>query len=67
MPRIPDVNPEPLWTDKELAAFLQIHPSTPKQWRLKREGPPFVKIGGAVRYRRDEVELWLQRNTKRAV
>ena len=28
--------------------------------RLAGDGPPFVKLGGAVRYRRSDLDLWIQ-------
>ena len=33
-------------------------------WRSKRRGPPYHKIGGRVLYRLDEIERWEQQNRK---
>ncbi len=39
-----------LLTTNELAALLKIKPATLIDWRLDRRGPPFVRVGRAVRY-----------------
>jgi len=45
----------------ELADELGIHPVTPSQWRQAGEGPPYVIVGSrSVRYRRADVEAWLE-------
>jgi predicted DNA-binding transcriptional regulator AlpA len=45
--------------DHEVAAYLKIGVASVRRWRLLRTGPKFVKIGAAVRYRREDVEKWL--------
>lgn len=30
-----------------------------RRWRLLRQGPKFIKIGAAVRYRREDIAAWL--------
>jgi predicted DNA-binding transcriptional regulator AlpA len=42
-----------------LAALLGVPERTLTQWRYKRTGPAFVKVGAGVRYRSDDVEAWL--------
>jgi hypothetical protein len=37
--------------EREAAAFLDISVKTLQSWRLRRQGPPYVKTGRAVRYR----------------
>lgn len=39
--------------------------STVRGWRLAGIGPPYVKLGGLVRYRRAEVEKWIARGGDR--
>ena len=41
----------------------RIGPRTLANWRCQGNGPPFVKIGGAIAYRLADVEAWEQRNT----
>nr|WIE89102.1 helix-turn-helix domain-containing protein [Mesorhizobium sp. WSM4875] len=36
---------------------------TLRNWRAKRIGPAYVKLGKAVLYPMDELELWDQKNT----
>lgn len=51
----------PYLNDAQLAAFLGIHPATPRQWRYQKRGPVYVKLaGGAVRYARTALLAWLR-------
>ena len=34
--------------------------STLQAWRLNGKGPSFVKFGSAVRYRRDDVDTYIE-------
>lgn len=53
--------PDKLLTTEELAAWLGIQRCTLEKARSTRLGdfPPYVRIGRAVRYRRNDVEAWL--------
>lgn len=53
---------EELMTPQELAEFLQVPIQTLYQWRTRKVGPPGCKVGRHVRYRRGDVESWLDRN-----
>lgn len=54
----------PSHTDENaLAAELRVSVKTLQAWRLKGEGPPFVKLGRAVRYNKDDVLAWLESRT----
>jgi predicted DNA-binding transcriptional regulator AlpA len=61
----PAVKPPPLPASPELlnehqvAKFLQLSVASVRRWRLFRTGPKYFKIGAAVRYRREDVETWL--------
>lgn len=57
-------NAEALLTDKQLAERLGIHPFTPANWRARREGPPFIRLGRLVRYSPAAVEEWLRSRTQ---
>jgi predicted DNA-binding transcriptional regulator AlpA len=48
-----------LLNEHEVAAYLNLSVASVRRWRLFRKGPKFVKIGSAVRYKRGEVETWL--------
>lgn len=50
----------PLLLPEELGEFLQVSPKTLSNWRSLRIGPAFVRLQGAlIRYRREDVEVWL--------
>lgn len=42
----------------ELAARWKISPRTLERWRWRGEGPGYIKIGGRVVYRLDDVETY---------
>ena len=46
--------------EKALCALLAISSVTATKWRAKAKGPPFIKVGRLVRYRRSDVEAWLR-------
>lgn len=49
--------------ERSLCALLAISSVTATKWRAKAKGPPFIKVGRLVRYRRSDVETWLRANT----
>lgn len=55
-------NPEIL-TTTQFCALAQIHPITAVIWRRQGKGPPFIDAADVryVRYRRQDVETWLER------
>ena len=56
--------PKDFYTRLELADLLQIPEHTLAVWAMRGKGPPYVKVGERlVRYRRSDVEAWLQKNT----
>lgn len=36
-------------------------PRTLQNWRCAKEGPPYLKVGGKVLYRRSSLQAWLER------
>jgi hypothetical protein len=51
----PDEN---LWSDLEVAAFLKLSVLTLRKARMSGNGPPFAKLGHAVRYSPAAVRAW---------
>jgi excisionase family DNA binding protein len=51
---------ETLLSPTDLAAELQVPEPTLRQWRYLGRGPAYVKVGRHVRYRRSDVEAWLE-------
>jgi hypothetical protein len=48
-----------LLTEEEVARQLHVSVASLRRWRLQRRGPQFIKVGSLVRYRPDEIEVWL--------
>jgi len=46
-------------TGPELADLLRISPRTVEAWRLRGQGPPFIRLGARVVYDFQEVEAFL--------
>lgn len=42
------------------AEFLSVKASTLTRWRFERRGPAFIKVGKAVRYRRADLERFIE-------
>ncbi|WP_018882349.1 MULTISPECIES: helix-turn-helix domain-containing protein [unclassified Thioalkalivibrio] len=51
-----------LLTTKGLAELAAISERTVIRYRNRREGPPWIKVGGQVRYRKSDVDAWLNAN-----
>lgn len=46
----------------DVAKILGKKPVTLAKWRILRRGPPWIKVGGAVMYRTEGVNRWLDQN-----
>jgi excisionase family DNA binding protein len=57
----PEPSVEPLLTAEELAAWLVVPVSTLYRWRYVNKGPCSIRVGRGLRYRREDVERWLER------
>src|SRR5262245_65909184 len=55
-----------LLTIDELATHLQIPRSTIYVWRTQGLGPAGIRIGRHLRWRQEDVELWLEERKQRA-
>jgi excisionase family DNA binding protein len=49
-----------LMTPRELAEYLGVPLATVYRWRYLAEGPMGFRIGRHVRYRRADVEAWVE-------
>ena len=49
-----------LLTPEQVAERLGLAPSTLRNWRHLRKGPPWVSLGNRARYREDSLEEWIQ-------
>ena len=48
-----------LLTEEEVAEQLHVSVASLRRWRLERRGPQFIKVGSLVRYRPEDLEIWL--------
>lgn len=51
-----------LLTEAETSEITGVPRRTLRQWRYVGKGPIFVKLGRAVRYRRDDLDAWIEGN-----
>lgn len=60
---LPPTNPDGLLSEwmlrTELAEVLGISPDTLARWETRRIGPPCIRIGRKVMYRRGSVQDWM--------
>lgn len=58
-----------LLTQEQAADILQISPSTLQHLRVSgrkgRAGPPWIKMGKSVRYRRSDLDAWIENQVVR--
>ncbi len=50
-------------TTREAADYLGLAPATLNKWRCLGVGPAFVRLGRAIRYRRDHLDAFLIAHT----
>jgi hypothetical protein len=61
---------DPLFNDRETAAYLRIHPRTPAQWRQRRRFTdvlPPIYIGSRVFYKKSSLDAFIASRTIKAV
>lgn len=45
---------------REAAAYVRLGKPTMERFRISGGGPVFVKLGGAVRYRKVDLDSWIE-------
>jgi predicted DNA-binding transcriptional regulator AlpA len=48
-----------LLNEFDVARITNLSVASVRRWRLVRQGPKYIKIGAAVRYRPKDVESWI--------
>ncbi len=54
------MNNDNLLTTLEAARYVRLGKPTLERFRTTGAGPRFAKLGGAVRYRRTDLDAWLE-------
>ena len=49
----------PLLTETEVADICGLSTAAIRRWRLLNQGPRYIKVGAAVRYRLEDIRGWL--------
>jgi len=49
-------------TPAQTAAYLNVNPRLLDDWRWRKKGPRFVKVGNSVRYTREDLKAYVQPN-----
>ena len=62
-PRQIPSDPDALLSETEVSDLFGISMRTLQAWRTKKGGPPFVRLGRVIRYRRKDLVRWLEENT----
>lgn len=55
----------PLLSPTDLADYLQVPLKTVYRWRSEAAGPRGIRVGKHVRYRREDVDSWLDSQADR--
>lgn len=48
-----------LLTEDDVAKQLHVSVASLRRWRMLHRGPQFIKVGALVRYRPEDLDLWL--------
>ncbi len=49
-----------LLNEHDVARITGLSVASVRRWRLLRQGPKYLKIGAAVRYKPEDVSAWLE-------
>jgi excisionase family DNA binding protein len=55
-----------IYNTREAATYVRLGKPTLERFRITGEGPVFLKLGGAVRYRERDLDEWLERRRVRS-
>lgn len=58
--------PDSRLTTAETANYLGVRADTVAYWRMRGNGPPFLRIGGRINYRIDDLDAWIAANSERS-
>jgi predicted DNA-binding transcriptional regulator AlpA len=49
-----------LLNEHDVARITGLSVASVRRWRLFRQGPKYIKIGSAVRYKPEDISAWLE-------
>jgi predicted DNA-binding transcriptional regulator AlpA len=52
-------NIETLLNEHDVARITGLSVASVRRWRILRQGPKYLKIGAAVRYKPEDIAAWL--------
>lgn len=52
--------------NREAAYYLGLKAATLNKWRCHGDGPPFIKVGRLIRYRKSDLDAFLLRRLRRS-
>lgn len=53
------ISPGPVLNEEAAATYVAMSPAFLRSRRLRGAGPPFLRLGRAVRYRTSDLDKWL--------
>jgi hypothetical protein len=56
-----------LMTEDETAVALSCTKAALRRWRRERRGPRWIKLGRLVRYRDNDLEVFIEQNTEAVI
>lgn len=56
---------DPMLDQPSTAEYLDVSERTLEDWRQKKRGPAYVRIGRLIRYRQSDLDAWLKVRTVR--
>jgi predicted DNA-binding transcriptional regulator AlpA len=56
----PNNSIESLLNEHDVSRITGLSVASVRRWRLLRQGPKYLKIGSAVRYRIEDLRAWLE-------
>jgi predicted DNA-binding transcriptional regulator AlpA len=53
------INLQDLLGEYDVARITRLYVASVRRWRYLKQGPKYLKIGSAVRYRPEDINAWL--------
>jgi Helix-turn-helix domain len=48
--------------EHDASQYIGCKPQTLRAWRHRKQGPPYIMLGRAIRYRVQDLDAWLDAN-----